>query len=131
MRTLLPILIHTTPNETGDAPWHDKVMKLHPSNAGPVNMIVELIVEVLGRAQVNEPFIDGTYLYGVGIDMEWDTLWQYRNAHAQAATAFLQDHYFESNGKDGYFTFPMHPDLGLTVLNAGSYPMAHCTCNVR
>ena len=81
-------------------------------------MMVELIGEVLGEAQVNEPLIDGTYLCGVGIDMEWDTLWQYRAVHAQAAMAFLQDHYFELNGKDGYFTFPIHPDLGLTVLNA-------------
>ena len=37
-------------------------------------MMVELIAEVLGRAQVNEPLIDGTHLYGVGIDMEWNTL---------------------------------------------------------
>ena len=111
-------LIHTTPNETDDAPWHDEVVKLHPSTAAPINMITELIVEVLGRAQVNEPLIDGTYLYGVGIDMDWDTLWQYRSAHAQAAMAFLQDHCFEQNGKNGHFVFPMHPELDLTVLNA-------------
>ena len=81
-------------------------------------MMVELVGEVLGKAQVNEPLIDGTYLYGVGIDMEWDTLWQYRTVHAQAAMAFLQDHYFELKGKEGYFAFPMHPELGMMVLNA-------------
>ena len=36
-------------------------------------MVVELIGEVLGKAQVNEPLMDGTHLCGVGIDMEWDT----------------------------------------------------------
>ena len=74
-----------------------------------------VITQTLGGAQVNEPLL---YLYGVGLDLDWENLWQYRTVHAQAAMAFMQDHYFEANGKDAYFSHPLTNERKLDVITA-------------
>ena len=96
--------------------WHELAAHSRPDDKSPATWVGGVITGTLGRAQVNEPMIDGTYLYGVGLDLDWENLWQYRTVHAQAAMAFLQDHYFEVNGKDAYFSHPLIKERRLDVV---------------
>ena len=57
-------------------------------------------------------------LYGVGLDLDWENLWRYRMVHAQAAMAFLQDHYFKAKGRDVYFSHPLDKEQTMDVLTA-------------
>ena len=100
------VLIHSVPKETSQAPWHQLAAQCQPGDKTPVRWVGNTIEHTLGKTQVNEPMIDGTYPYGVGMDLDWENLWGYRNVQAQAAMAFLQDHYFEMNEKVECCTYP-------------------------
>ena len=101
------VLTHSLPTDGDQVLWHDLAAQSQPDDKLLTTWVGRVIASTLGGAQINDPLIDGTYLYGVGLDLDWENLWQCRMVHTQSAMAFLQDHYFEINGKSAYFSYPL------------------------
>ena len=65
--------------------------------------------------------MDASYLYGAGIDMIWDNLWDYRTIQAQTAHGFLQDYFFEHVehvSKEVFFRYPMKNEHFMLAIQA-------------
>ena len=51
--------------------------------------------------------MDCAYLYGAGVDLNWDNLWRYRTIQAQTAHGYLQDYYVDLHGKAKFLKHPL------------------------
>ena len=57
---------------------------------------------------IGEPFkvlqatVDASYLYGGGINIDWQTFWDYKTIQARAVHAWLQDLFVQARGVNYY-----------------------------
>ena len=115
-------LVYSGQNSQGTRSYHTERVNAPSVSNSVIHSIHGILTKVFKTHSVTTDLIDSSYLYGAGIDLQWNTLWGYRSIHGQTTMAFLQDHYFSSH-KDEYFQQPMQDERIVEVL--GAWGVAH------
>ena len=63
-----------------------------------------------------ENLMDMCYLYGAGIDLSWDNLWQYRSIHAQAVLRWGREVLIAHHGQEAFYGQRLEGTTELTLL---------------
>ena len=96
-------------NSQGTRSYHTEKVNVPSVSNSVIHSVHGILTKVFKTHSATVELIDSSYLYGAGIDLQWNTLWEYRSIHGQAMMAFLQEHYFLSHKKE-YFQRPMHDE---------------------
>ena len=95
-------LVYSGQNSQGTRSYHTERVNAPTVSNNVIHSVHGILTKVFKTHSITTDLIDSSYLYGAGIDLQWNTLWSYRSIHGQTTMAFLQDHYFSSH-KDEYF----------------------------
>ena len=110
-------LVYSGQNSQGTRSFHiEKVNEPSVSN-NVIHSVHGILTKAFKTHSTAVELIDSSYLYGAGIDLQWNTIWKYRSIHGQTAMAFLQDHYFSAR-KEEYFQCPMQDERVVEELSA-------------
>ena len=102
-------LVYSGQNSQGTQSYHIENANTPSVLNSVIHSVHGILTKVFKTHSATVGLIDSSYLYGAGIDLRWNTIWEYRSIHGQTTMAFLQDHYFSSH-KEEYFQRPMHDE---------------------
>ena len=81
-------LVYSGQNSQGTRSYHTERVNVPSVSNSVIHSIHGILTKVFKTHSVTTDLIDSSYLYGAGIDLQWNTLWSYRSIHGQTRKPF-------------------------------------------